>query len=263
MFGDRRRRADREAADLLRGRRGSARAASATSSARRRCCRSRSSRRRPAAARRRRCRERAGRGRRCGTRCGSGDGTARCARDSARAAAARSSSVSSQPASASCVALSGRGRAGRRHHAGAQLADHLLPFRRRRGHVCDAQRVERDRHDAAALHRLAVTGDAITIEDRLMRGRWGRWRGGRHGLRHSGGNRRCRRSSWRRRGLLSRRLFSRRRVADDEQAHAYPGHHQSRQPHPGAGTRTADESRSNGHAAAIRSYAVCSLEATA
>ena len=116
--------------------------ASATSSARRRCCRSRSWRHRAAAAPTRRGRAPAGRGRRCDIRCGSAGGTprcgpgwaARCRRDRARLRAKPDECVARRRIRAR--------HARRRHHAGAHFDARWLPTRRpvRRHHRSSARR---------------------------------------------------------------------------------------------------------------------------
>ncbi len=64
----------------------------------------------------------------------------------------------------------GRGgtrRAGRRHLAGAQLAHHFLPRLGVRGHVAQVEALDRE---ARGLQSLAVTRDAVAVEDRSRRG---------------------------------------------------------------------------------------------
>ena len=66
--------------------------------------------------------------------------------------------VSSDGASAASVASSGPLGAGRRHHAGAELADHLLGDV---GVIVSGARIERRERQSARLAAVAVTADAV------------------------------------------------------------------------------------------------------
>ena len=76
--------------------------------------------------------------------------------------------------------------AGRRHHAGAQLADHLFPDLRM---VADRVEVGRLEREVGGLELVVVAGDAVLIEQRTFRC-WS-WR---HSPRLHGGLRRKGRS---------------------------------------------------------------------
>ena len=80
-----------------------------------------------------------------------------------RAAAAPSSSVSSQPAKRSYVSSVRPGAPRGRHRPRPQLLEHLLPQLRRVADVRDVDGVEREVRGERAL---VVAGDAVAIEDR-------------------------------------------------------------------------------------------------
>ena len=82
------------------------------------------------------------------------------------AAAARSSPVSSDAISAATAGLVRPRAADRRHRAGAQLADDLLPDLGVLGGTGGIDRVERQ---AGGLQPLVVAGDAVPVEDRARR----------------------------------------------------------------------------------------------
>ena len=95
----------------------------------------------------------------------SAGGTSRCAPDSGWAAAARSSSAFEPRDERVVRRFIGARPPGRRHDAGAQLADDLLP------HRCVRTDVGRDRACRSArfagLQAFVVAGDAVALEERL------------------------------------------------------------------------------------------------
>ena len=69
----------------------------------------------------------------------------------------------------------GARKAGRRHHAGAQLADYLFPGLGLRGYVCGIELIERQ---VGGLESLVVTGYAILIQQLPFGRGWKRRRRG-------------------------------------------------------------------------------------
>ena len=131
---------------------------------------------------------------------------------------------------------------GRRHHAGAQLADHFFPELRVLADACVIQILKRE---VRRLHARAVARHAVAIDDCLLLfccGRSRRGRGHHCGLHVCGPSARERRRRCVRRAIGRCRLtvdaddrHDRRGEQEDRDAqHGHPGvRHRTRPPHPG------------------------------